>query len=72
MDNGKTFEIRAHNLSGNNIYVVKATLNGNPLLQSWFRHTEISGGGVLELFMSSTPNNWEIKNPPPSISDNQN
>lgn len=72
MDNGKTFEIRAHNLSEDNIYVIKATLNGKPLLQSWFKHTDISKGGVLELFMSSTPNNWGIKNPPPSMSDNQN
>lgn len=70
MDNGKTFEIKTQNLSDENIYVTKATLNGKPLLQSWFRHTEISEGGVLELYMSSTPNEWGIKTPPPSISDN--
>ena len=71
MDNGKTFEIKAHNLSDENIYVTKATLNGKPLLQSWFKHTEISKGGVLELYMSSIPNEWGIKTPPPSMSDNQ-
>lgn len=72
MDNGKTFEIKAQNLTDENIYVTKATLNGKPLLRSWFRHTEISEGGVLELYMSSTPNEWGYKTPPPSISDNQN
>jgi len=72
MDNGKTFEIKAHNLSNENIYVTKATLKGKPLLQSWFKHTEISDGGLLELYMNSTPNEWGIKNPPPSISDVKN
>lgn len=72
MDNGKTFEIKVHNLSDKNIYVTKAILNGKPLLQSWFKHTEISGGGILELYMNNIPNEWGIKNPPPSISDSQN
>ncbi|RLD78185.1 MAG: glycoside hydrolase family 92 protein, partial [Bacteroidetes bacterium] len=69
MDNGKTFEIKAHNLSDKNIYVSKATLNGKPLLQAWFKHTDIIDNGILELYMSNTPNAWGNKNPPPSMSD---
>ncbi|RLD76785.1 MAG: glycoside hydrolase family 92 protein, partial [Bacteroidetes bacterium] len=69
MDNGKTFEIKAHNLSDKNVYVSKATLNGKPLLQAWFKHTDIIDNGILELYMSNTPNAWGNKNPPPSMSD---
>ena len=70
MDNGKTFKIIAHNLSDDNIYVTKAILNGKTLKQAWFRHTDISENGVLELYMDKTPNDWGTKNIPPSISDN--
>lgn len=71
MDNGKIFEIKVHNLSDENIYVTSATLNGKLLLQSWFKHTEISGGNILELYMSNTANEWGIKTPPPSMSDSE-
>lgn len=70
MDNGKVFTIKANNLTENNIYVQSAKLNGKPLNQSWFRHTDIKNGGSLELVMDHKPSTWGQTNLPPSMSDN--
>jgi predicted alpha-1,2-mannosidase len=68
---GKTFRIIAHNLDPQHInhYVQSATLNGAPLNQAWFRHSQIADGGTLELTMGSAPSAWGTTNPPPSMSD---
>ena len=56
---GKTFTIRAHHNSAENIYVQSAILNGKPLNRAWLRHTEVVAGGTLELVMGPKPNeNW--------------
>ncbi|MGA2051103.1 MAG: glycoside hydrolase domain-containing protein, partial [Terracidiphilus sp.] len=54
--NGKDFVIVAHHTSHDNKYVQSIYLNGKPLEQVWFRHTDIANGGTLELTMSDTPN----------------
>jgi putative alpha-1,2-mannosidase len=54
--NGKDFVIVAHNTSHENKYVQSIRLNGKPLEQVWFRHTDIANGGMLELTMGDTPN----------------
>jgi len=70
LGNGKDFVIEAQNVSNNNIYIQSATLNGNSLNKSWFRHSELADGGTLAFVMGSTPNtNWGIDLPPPSMSD---
>lgn len=63
---GKDFVIEARNLSGENIYVVAATLNGKAIDRAWLRHEEIMAGGRLLLTMSGKPGHWGEKNLPPS------
>jgi predicted alpha-1,2-mannosidase len=53
---GKTFTIRAENLSEINGYLGKVTLNGRPLERSFIRHEEIVAGGELVFTMQAGPN----------------
>ena len=69
LENGKDFEIIAHNLSDTSIYVQSAQLNGEALDRAWFRHGEIIEGATLELFMGAEPTDWGTKVLPPSKSD---
>ena len=68
---GKTLRIVAKNLNPQHVnrFVQSATLNGASLDQSWFRHSQIAGGGTLTLIMGSAPSTWGTTNPPPSLSD---
>ena len=68
---GKTLRIVARNLDPEHInrFVQTATLNGAPLDQSWFRHSQIANGGTLILTMGSAPTAWGTTNLPPSLSD---
>src|SRR5664279_473903 len=68
---GKVFRIIADNLDVDHInrYVQSATLNGEPLTTSWFRHGKIKDGGTLRFRMGSAPTAWGTENPPPSLSD---
>jgi len=61
---GKDFIIEARNVSAQNIYVVAATLNGQPLDRAWLRHSEIIAGGRLVLTMSDVPGHWGEHNLP--------
>lgn len=53
---GKAFTIEAKNLSGKNIYVQAAQLNGKPLKRSFITFKEITDGGKLILKMGPKPN----------------
>jgi len=53
---GRTFTIRAEQLSTADGYVGKVTLNGKPLTRSFIRHDEITAGGELVFTMQATPN----------------
>jgi predicted alpha-1,2-mannosidase len=67
--NGRHFVILAHGTSRDNKYVQSILLNGKPLDQVWFRHSEILDSGTLELMMSDTPNTAlgaDKKNFPPA------
>ncbi|MBR6981816.1 MAG: GH92 family glycosyl hydrolase [Prevotella sp.] len=55
---GKTFQVVAHQVGKDNIYVQKAVLNGKPLSRSFLSYEEIKQGAVLELFMGSSPSDW--------------
>jgi putative alpha-1,2-mannosidase len=68
---GKVFRVIADGLDAEHInrYVQSATLNGEPLNASWFRHSQIKNGGTLHLRMGSAPTKWGADNPPPSMSD---
>ena len=49
------FTVIAHNNSKENIYVERAMLNGKELDRLYLTHSEITAGGGLELFMTSSP-----------------
>ena len=56
LKNGKDFVLVAQNNSHDNKYVQSIWLNGQPLNQIWFRHSDIAKGGTLEITMGDTPN----------------
>jgi predicted alpha-1,2-mannosidase len=58
MGEGRVFEILAQNVSASNLYIQSAELNGQPLNQPYFSHTEIREGGKLELVMGPEPSGW--------------
>jgi len=69
---GKTFTIKASNLSGDNRYVQSVSLNGQLLERTWISHQEIINGGSLVFEMTSEPNKkWGIdrENYPPDQID---
>ena len=56
---GKQFVIRTHDNSKENMYIQRATLNGNPQQKAWFSHDLFANGGELELWLGNQPNkNW--------------
>ncbi|MGA9120199.1 MAG: GH92 family glycosyl hydrolase [Bacteroidota bacterium] len=54
--NGKTFTIKAADVSKRNKYIQSATLDGKPLLKPWFTQRDIDNGGRLEFRMGPRPN----------------
>lgn len=69
--NNKVFTIKAENNSPKNKYIQSALLNGEPIDKPWFLHSDISGGGILTLYMGDRPNKaWGSKQEaaPPSMS----
>lgn len=55
LENGKTFVIRAHNLSRENIFVKRVLLNGLPYNKLYIRHEDLMKGGELVFEMSNRP-----------------
>ena len=74
LENGKKFKIIAKNLSKNNIYIQRATLNGKNYTKSFIYHKDIMKGGKLVFFMGDKPNKkWGAKDkdiPYSKISEN--
>lgn len=60
LDNGKTFTVRANNLSNTNKYIQSVTLNGKAYNKTTIEHSDIIGGGELVFNMGSTPVNYTI------------
>lgn len=56
LENGKTFEVVAENLSVSSIYIRDAFLNGSRIDRAFVTHEEIMKGGKLRFVMSDTPN----------------
>ena len=71
---GRSFTVKAHHNSAQNIYVQSAKLDGKPLKRAWLRHAEVVAGGTLELVMGpepneswgSAPDEWPPRNFPPA------
>lgn len=68
LEHDRKFRVKAVGRSEKNIYITSATLNGQPLRTSWFRHTDISNGGELVLQMGSEPSDFGTAQVPPSLS----
>lgn len=59
LPNGKQFRIETVNNSASNKYIASATLNGQPLPQPFFTHTQLMEGGTLQLVMTDQPAEWK-------------
>ena len=65
----RTFTIVAQNNSPQNVYIQSATLNGQPLTQSYITHQQLTKGGTLNFVMGPQPNlKWgqDVAARPPS------
>ncbi len=56
LQNDKKLKIIARSTSKDNKYVQRIQMNGKPLNQAWFRHSDIVNGGTLDMYMGSIPN----------------
>ncbi len=62
---GEKFVIKSYDNSDDNMYIQKAALNGKPLDQFWFKHSDFSKGGILELWLGPEPNKkWGLNKIP--------
>nr|WP_321356279.1 GH92 family glycosyl hydrolase [uncultured Draconibacterium sp.] len=62
LENGRTFEIEAHNASDENKYIQSATLNGEKLSTPWISHEAIENGGKLIFEMGPKANRaWGVE-----------
>jgi predicted alpha-1,2-mannosidase len=58
LDNGKTIDIRAPQVSDRNRYIQSMTLNGKPYDRSWLAHADLADGAVLDFRMGDAPSKW--------------
>ncbi|WP_407272773.1 GH92 family glycosyl hydrolase [Radiobacillus sp. PE A8.2] len=56
LDNGKSFTIKANNVSSDNRFIQSGQLNGENFDQAWIGYEEIMAGGTLEFEMGAEPN----------------
>lgn len=55
LQNGKTFSVKANNLSAENKYIGSIELNGQPYDKNYIHHDDIMAGGTLVYNMTATP-----------------
>jgi predicted alpha-1,2-mannosidase len=55
LEDGKKFVIEAPDNDEKHVYIKSATLNGKPFTKNYLRYSDITGGGLLKLNMSTTP-----------------
>lgn len=55
LENGKTFTIKAKNISAKNTYILNAKLNGQPYKKAYITHADLMKGGLLEFAMNDQP-----------------
>jgi predicted alpha-1,2-mannosidase len=56
LENGRSFTLKARDVSEQNIYVQSATLNGKPYGKSYLQHADLAAGGELVFQMGPRPN----------------
>jgi hypothetical protein len=62
--NGRSFTIKADNVSSDSYYVQDARLNGKKQKNTWLDYSDIVGGGTLEATMGSRPSTWGTDSDP--------
>ncbi|MCD4830193.1 MAG: glycoside hydrolase family 92 protein [Anaerohalosphaeraceae bacterium] len=75
LKDGKTFTIKANNVSEDNFYIQSAKLNGKKFDKPWIEYSTIMAGGILDFEMGPEPNkSWAAaeENAPPSLSEKVN
>ncbi len=55
LENGRSFTIKAPNVSTANFYIKSANLNGQKYQKSYISHEDLMRGGVLEFEMTDSP-----------------
>ncbi|MEP6718392.1 MAG: GH92 family glycosyl hydrolase [bacterium] len=55
LESGKSFVIKARDVSAQNIFIQSATLNGQPYSHSYLRHEDLINGGELVFQMGPQP-----------------
>jgi len=55
LENGKTFTIKAPNVSDKKFYIKNVRLNGKPLNHTFFAHSDLINGGTLEFELTDAP-----------------
>jgi putative alpha-1,2-mannosidase len=55
LPDGKTFAVKATNLSDSNIYIAKVILNGKEYPKGYITHQDVMAGGTLEFQMTNKP-----------------
>jgi predicted alpha-1,2-mannosidase len=56
LESGKSFVIKARDVSAQNIFIQSATLNGQPYSRSYLLHEDLMNGGELVFQMGPRPN----------------
>jgi putative alpha-1,2-mannosidase len=59
-ENGHTFNMKANNLSDENIYIQSVSLNGEPHNKVWLKHEDIINGANLVFEMGPEPSDWGV------------
>ncbi|WP_300700663.1 GH92 family glycosyl hydrolase [Bacteroides sp.] len=70
LENGKTFTVKAQNVSEKNIYIQSVLLDGKPYTRNYISHQQIVDGGIMEFVMGESPNEtWgsQKEDCPPSV-----
>ncbi|MHC4432690.1 MAG: GH92 family glycosyl hydrolase [Planctomycetota bacterium] len=66
---GSKFTLKTYDNSAENCYIQRARLNDKPLGRCWFYHRDFVKGGLLELWLGSSPNqNWGVTDLPAAAS----
>jgi hypothetical protein len=71
LENGKTFTIKAANVSDKNIFIKSAELNGKENRKSFFTHADLVSGGTLRFEMTdASVKDWFVDAPVSGIEEN--
>ncbi len=67
LENGKSFIIKANNVSDQNFYVQSASLNGKSFDHAYFSHNDIIRGGVMDFTMGAKVSSFGKTNLPSTM-----